>query len=97
MLTLALAGYGYLVIINLVAFYAFALDKHRARRRLPRVAEANLLLIAAAGGWFGAKLGQFTHARAIRSEGFCGLLNTVPAGQAMLVLVGALAMTALAS
>ena len=97
MLTLTLAVYGYLVIINLVSFYAFALDKHRARTRRPRVAEAHLLLLAAIGGWLGAKLGQIAHARAIRSEAFSGLLNTVPAGQAMLVLLGALAMTALAS
>lgn len=55
----------YLAVINIAAFYAFGVDKHRARKnrdrkknKLPRIPEKNLMLLALAGGSIGAFLGM---------------------------------------
>lgn len=53
----------WLVLINLVTFLIFGLDKWKAKRKekkdsVRRVPEKNLLLLAAAGGSVGALLGM---------------------------------------
>ena len=53
----------WLVLINLAAFFAFGLDKWKAKRKekneaVRRIPEKNLLLLAAAGGSVGALLGM---------------------------------------
>ena len=53
----------WLVLINLITFFVFGLDKWKARRKekkesVRRVPEKNLLLLAAAGGSIGALLGM---------------------------------------
>lgn len=53
-----LVACGYLVVANLVAFVAYGLDKHKARRHRWRIPEATLLWMAALGGSLGAWLGM---------------------------------------
>ena len=48
----------YLVLINLIAFAAFGIDKWKARNNAWRIPEATLFLLAIIGGSIGAKLGM---------------------------------------
>ena len=48
----------YLLIINLVAFVCYGVDKLMAKRNTPRISELALLLLALAGGSVGAWLGM---------------------------------------
>lgn len=48
----------YLLIINLVAFVCYGVDKLKAKRNSPRVSEPALLLLALAGGSVGAWIGM---------------------------------------
>ena len=48
----------YLVLINLIAFGAFGIDKWKARNNAWRIPEATLFLLAIIGGSIGAKLGM---------------------------------------
>ena len=48
----------YLLIINLVAFVCYGVDKLMAKRNAPRVSELALLLLALVGGGVGAWLGM---------------------------------------
>ena len=47
----------YLVMVNLVAFITYGIDKLKARRNKKRIQEATLLLLAIVGGSIGAWLG----------------------------------------
>ena len=48
----------YLLIINLVAFVCYGVDKLMAKSNTPRISELALLLLALAGGSVGAWLGM---------------------------------------
>lgn len=48
----------YLIMINLVTFALYGIDKKRARRSQWRISEKTLLLTALAGGSAGALLGM---------------------------------------
>ena len=49
---------GYLVIINIVTFVVYGIDKWKAKRGNWRILEATLLMLAAIGGTIGALLGM---------------------------------------
>lgn len=44
----------YLIIVNIVAFFVYALDKHRAKHDKWRIPESTLLLFSAIGGSIGS-------------------------------------------
>ncbi len=48
----------YLAVVNVVAFFAFGIDKRRARRARWRISEYTLLMLAVVGGSIGALLGM---------------------------------------
>ena len=50
--------YWYLLIINVLAFVCYGLDKLKAKRNARRVSERTLLLLALVGGGVGAWLGM---------------------------------------
>ncbi|AGL03104.1 DUF1294 domain-containing protein [Desulfoscipio gibsoniae] len=49
----------YLLVINIMEFSLFGLDKHRARRRLHRIPKKTLFIVALAGGTAGALAGIY--------------------------------------
>ena len=48
----------YLIIINVIAFVAFGIDKLKAKKSWWRIPEATLIGLASAGGSIGALLGM---------------------------------------
>ncbi|MDY3933573.1 MAG: DUF1294 domain-containing protein [Muribaculaceae bacterium] len=48
----------YIVVINLVSFMMFGIDKYKARRGQWRISEATQLAVAAIGGSIGAWMGM---------------------------------------
>ncbi len=49
----------YLLIINVVTFFVYLLDKHNAKKKLYRVSEKNLIVLALVGGSVGALLAMY--------------------------------------
>lgn len=50
--------YWYLLVINILAFFCYGLDKLKAKRNARRISERALLLTALVGGSVGAWLGM---------------------------------------
>ncbi|MBR1673350.1 MAG: DUF1294 domain-containing protein [Eubacterium sp.] len=48
----------YYVVVNLVAFIMYGIDKNRAIKKEWRISEKSLILVSVAGGAFGALLGM---------------------------------------
>ena len=48
----------YFVVINIVAFFVYGIDKLKAKRNRWRIPESTLLLLAVIGGSIGALLGM---------------------------------------
>jgi len=48
----------YLVLINLITFIVYGIDKRKAKKSKWRIPESTLLLLAAIGGGFGALFGM---------------------------------------
>jgi uncharacterized membrane protein YsdA (DUF1294 family) len=65
---------GYLMVINLLAFGMFALDKNAARQGSWRISEGTLLFSALAGGTLGAISAQQMLRHKTRKEPFRSLL-----------------------
>lgn len=74
-----LTAVGFLILINIAAFAAFAEDKRRAAKGLWRISESSLLTLALLGGWGGAKLAQRRFRHKTRKEPFRTALNSIPA------------------
>ncbi len=49
----------YLVIINIVTFFVYFLDKHNAQKKLYRVSEKALITLALVGGSLGALFAMY--------------------------------------
>lgn len=58
------------IIINLLAFSLFGIDKSRARKGQWRIKESTLLLVSACGGCFGGFLGMRTFSHKTRKAKF---------------------------
>lgn len=54
------SGGAYLMVVNILAYGAFGLDKWKAQHHKWRIPEAVLLGISLAGGWLGAWMGMYT-------------------------------------
>ena len=48
----------YLIVINIVAFFVYGIDKWKAKNSKWRISEATLLILAIIGGSIGALLGM---------------------------------------
>lgn len=48
----------YLLVINVITFAAYGIDKHKARHHERRISEASLLELSFVGGWLGAFIGM---------------------------------------
>lgn len=48
----------YLLILNVVTFFIYGIDKYKAKKSLWRIPESTLLLLAAVGGSVGAYFGM---------------------------------------
>ena len=49
----------YLVIINIIAFFVYFIDKRLAMKEGPRISETSLILISLIGGAIGALLSMY--------------------------------------
>lgn len=52
--------YLYLLLINLITFTAFGIDKYKAKKRSWRIPEANLLMLSFLGGALGGIIGMYS-------------------------------------
>lgn len=75
---LIIGGAGLFCLVNLIAFLAVRLDKKRAETNAWRIPERTLIVWAAIGGWFGAKLAQSRYRHKTRKEPFRSILNAIP-------------------
>ena len=76
-----------LVVVNLLTFAAFAVDKRRSQTGEWRIPETTLLTLAALGGWPAAKLAQRTLRHKTRKEPFRTMLNMVALPMVAIVAV----------
>ena len=72
---LVIAFYTFLFIINIVAFWLYGIDKHRAYYGMWRIPEAVLLGVAITGGAYGAGAGMLLFRHKTKHTAF---LVTVP-------------------
>lgn len=65
---------GYLIIINVIAFCVFGIDKNKAKRKQWRIPEATLIGLAVLGGSAGALLGmRLFHHKTKKPKFFIGV------------------------
>lgn len=62
---------GYLVVINLITFFVYGMDKHKSRYKgVQRIPEKTLLGLATIGGSVGALAGMYVFWHKIRKPKF---------------------------
>lgn len=74
-----------LLLVNVVAFAIYGIDKYKARRQQRRISEAALLTIALAGGALGAWIAMYTFRHKTRHAKFVVLVPLFLAAQIYLV------------
>lgn len=79
-----------LLLVNLIAFVLFGMDKRRARMGLRRLSERSLLLWALAGGTPGALLGRHVFRHKTRKQPFSVLLWLIVAAQTIAIAAWAM-------
>ena len=67
----------YALLINLVAFIMYGVDKHRAQKRKGRLSEAALIWIAVFGGSIGAIMGMYLFHHKTQKRKFTILLPLI--------------------
>lgn len=60
----------YFIGINIIGFFAMAIDKNKARKNLWRIPERTLFLIAIIGGSLGSMLGMKTFRHKTKHKSF---------------------------
>lgn len=58
MIFIVYIGAVYIILINIIAFASFGLDKHYAKRHMWRISEASLIFLCIIGGSVGAIFGM---------------------------------------
>ena len=79
------------IIVNLVAFCAYGLDKYKARHHKHRIPEAVLLTLAAIGGGIGAYAGMRAFHHKTNHRKFLYLVPALMVAQVALILWALLA------
>jgi uncharacterized membrane protein YsdA (DUF1294 family) len=79
--------FGYLLIINVITFLSFGIDKFAAIQEAPRISEKSLWIMAAIGGSIGAMIAMkfFRHKR--RKVSFYSIVVLLFIIQALLVYI----------
>jgi uncharacterized membrane protein YsdA (DUF1294 family) len=90
----AVLAVGYGLVVNILAFALFGIDKRRAVAGGWRIREATLIGVALMGGWLGAKAGQRRFRHKTRKQPFARRLNAAGVLQVgVLIVAAALAQT----
>ena len=62
--------YGYFVLVNIISFVVFGIDKYKAKKEEWRIQEKVLILLAGIGGCIGSILGMIVFRHKIRKPLF---------------------------
>ena len=76
----------YGIIVNVAGFAAMGIDKGRARRKVWRIPESTLFLIALIGGSIGSLLGMYGFRHKTRHWSFTWGMPAIPILQTALIL-----------
>lgn len=74
----------YLILINIIAFLAFGVDKLKAKKGFSRIPEGHLFMLALAGGSVGAYVGMRAWHHKTLHRRFCYGLPLIIAAQLVL-------------
>lgn len=78
----------YLIVMNLIAFASFGIDKALAELQARRISEASLLLCAFIGGTLGAYAGRHLFRHKTRKQPFGSNLHRIAFLQVAVIIAG---------